>query len=95
MNECHLIIPAKPHQLAKMSTHRAVPNCVRKIVNSMCEATPSPLFSDAAKADVHTHAEGIPRAINSLCYRSLIAAAVKGKKIIDSADLFLDNLTDA
>ena len=55
----------------------------------------SPLFSDAAKADVHRHAEGIPRAINSRCYRSLIAAAVKGKKIIDSADLFLDNLTDA
>ena len=56
---------------------------------------PTPMFSDGAKANVHTHAEGIPRAVNSLCYRSLIAAAVKGKKIIDSADLFLDNLTDA
>lgn len=54
----------------------------------------SPLFSDSAKADIHRYAEGIPRAVNTLCYRTIIAAAVKGLKVIDSADLFLDNPTD-
>jgi len=54
----------------------------------------SPLFSDNAKADIHRHAEGIPRAVNTLCYRSIISAAVKGLKVIDTADLFLDNPTD-
>jgi len=55
---------------------------------------PGPLFSDSAKADIHRHAEGIPRAVNSLCYRSIIAAAVKQRKVIDSADLSSDNPID-
>jgi type II secretory pathway predicted ATPase ExeA len=54
----------------------------------------SPLFSDSAKADIHRHAEGIPRAVNSVGYRSIIAAAVKQRKVIDSADLSLDNPID-
>jgi len=54
---------------------------------------PSPLFSDNPKADIHRHAEGIPRAINSICYRSIIAAAAAGRKIIDSADLTLEGPT--
>jgi len=52
---------------------------------------PAPLFSDAAKADIHRHADGIPRVVNTIGYRSLINAAVKGLKVIDSADLFLDD----
>jgi type II secretory pathway predicted ATPase ExeA len=53
----------------------------------------SPLFSDNAKADIHRHTEGIPRAVNGICYRSIIAAAAAGRKIIDSADLIVDNPT--
>lgn len=52
---------------------------------------PSPLFSDSAKADIHRYAEGIPRVVNSVCYRSIIAAAVNQRKLIDSADLTLEN----
>jgi type II secretory pathway predicted ATPase ExeA len=52
---------------------------------------PTPLFSDAAKADIHRHADGIPRVVNTIGYRSLINAAVKGLKVVDSADLFLDD----
>jgi general secretion pathway protein A len=54
----------------------------------------SPLFSDSAKANIHRHAEGIPRVVNSVCYRSIIAAAVKQRKVIDSAVLSLDNPID-
>jgi len=50
----------------------------------------NPLFSDSAKADIHRHTEGIARRVNTVCYRSLINAAIKDKKIIDSVDLFLE-----
>lgn len=49
------------------------------------------MFSDAAKAEIHRHADGIPRIVNTICYRSIIAATVKKLKIIDSADLLLDD----
>jgi type II secretory pathway predicted ATPase ExeA len=52
---------------------------------------PTPLFSDAAKADIHRHADGIPRVVNTIGYRSLINAVLKGLKVLDSADLFLDD----
>ena len=52
---------------------------------------PTPLFSDAAKAEIHRHADGIPRLINTICYRSIISATVNKKKVIDSADLFLED----
>ena len=52
---------------------------------------PTQLFSDAAKADIHRHADGIPRVVNTLCYRSIINAAVNKLKIIDSADVFLED----
>jgi len=51
---------------------------------------PAPLFSDSAKADIHRHADGIPRVVNMVCYRSLINAAIKGVKVIDSSDVFFD-----
>jgi type II secretory pathway predicted ATPase ExeA len=52
---------------------------------------PNPLFSDAAKAEIHRHADGIPRIVNTICYRSIISATVKKLKVIDSADLFLED----
>ena len=55
---------------------------------------PAPLFSDSAKADIHRHAEGIPRVVNMVCYRSLINAVIKGVKVIDSADVFFEKLSD-
>ena len=51
------------------------------------------LFSDAAKAEIHRHSEGIPRVVNTVCYRSIINAVVKEVKVIDSADLFLEDLS--
>jgi type II secretory pathway predicted ATPase ExeA len=55
---------------------------------------PTPLFSDAAKADIHRHADGIPRVVNTLCYRSLINAAVNKLKVVDSSDVFLEDLAE-
>lgn len=52
---------------------------------------PAPLFSDSAKADIHRHSEGIPRVVNTACYRSLINAVVKGVKVIDSSNVFFEN----
>jgi len=55
---------------------------------------PTPLFSDSAKADIHRHADGIPRVVNMVCYRSLINAAIKGVKVIDSLDVFFEKPSD-
>ncbi len=52
---------------------------------------PTPLFSDAAKADIHRHADGIPRVVNTICYRSIINAAVNKLKVVDSAEVFLED----
>jgi type II secretory pathway predicted ATPase ExeA len=52
---------------------------------------PTPLFSDAAKADIHRHADGIPRIVNTICYRSIINAAVNKLKVVDSAEVFLED----
>ena len=51
---------------------------------------PTPLFSDNAKADIHRRAEGIPRTVNAICFRSMIAAAADGLKVIDSSNLLFD-----
>lgn len=56
---------------------------------------PNPLFSDAAKVEVHRHADGIPRLVNTICYRSIINATVKSLKVIDSDDVFLEDPADA
>lgn len=52
---------------------------------------PNPLFSDAAKAEIHRHADGIPRIVNTIGYRSIIAATLNKLKVIDSAELLLDD----
>lgn len=52
---------------------------------------PNPLFSDSAKADIHRHAEGIPRVVNTVCYRSLLNAGINGVKVIDSSIVFLED----
>jgi len=48
------------------------------------------LFSDSAKLDIHRYSDGVPRVVNMCCYRSLINAAIKGVKIIDSSDVFFE-----
>lgn len=55
---------------------------------------PAALFSDGAKTDVHRYSEGIPRMVNTICYRSILNAALKELDIIDSTDLFLDDPAD-
>jgi len=55
---------------------------------------PSPLFSDEAKMEIHRASEGIPRRVNSICYRSILSAALEGLRIIDSNNLALEDLTE-
>jgi len=50
----------------------------------------TPLFSDSAKVDIHRYADGVARVVNMCCYRSLINAAIKKVKIIDSSDVFFE-----
>lgn len=52
---------------------------------------PNPLFSDAAKADIYRRADGIPRIVNTICYRSIVNATVKKLNVIDSSDLYLED----
>jgi len=55
---------------------------------------PNPIFSDEAKSDIHRKAEGIPRKINAICYRSILNAALNELNIIDSSNLVLEDPTD-
>jgi type II secretory pathway predicted ATPase ExeA len=82
-----LFYPMKP--MALEETCRYVDHHTKAAGN------PNPLFSDAAKADIHRQADGIPRVVNTICYRSLINATVKKLKVIDSADVFLEDPVEA
>ncbi len=55
---------------------------------------PNAIFSDEAKSDIHRKAEGIPRRINTTCYRSILNAALNELNIIDSSNLVLEDPTD-
>ena len=55
---------------------------------------PNAIFSDEAKSDIHRKAEGIPRRINAICYRSILNAALNELNIIDSSNLVLEDPTD-
>ncbi len=52
------------------------------------------IFADHAKADIHRHADGLPRLVNALCYRSILYAAAHDIKIIDSSNIVTDDLFD-
>ncbi|MCJ7616085.1 MAG: AAA family ATPase [Desulfobacterales bacterium] len=52
------------------------------------------IFADSAKTDIHKWAEGIPRKVNVICYRSLVSAALNELSIIDSSNLLIDEPTD-
>ena len=55
---------------------------------------PTSIFSDGAKAEIHRYSEGIPRMVNTICYRSILNAAINELDVIDSTDLFLDDPAD-
>jgi len=55
---------------------------------------PTSIFADDAKSRIHRSSEGIPRRINLICYRSILAAALDQINIIDSNNLVLDDLSD-
>lgn len=55
---------------------------------------PSKVFTDNAKVEIHKQAEGIPRKVNSICYRSLVYAAVNNISIIEQSNLLLRGPTD-
>jgi general secretion pathway protein A len=61
---------------------------------SATAGNPLQIFSDSAKAEIHRHSDGIPRAINRICFRSLIKAVVKNLKLIDSTDIVLESPSD-
>jgi type II secretory pathway predicted ATPase ExeA len=44
-----------------------------------------PLFSDDAVALIHQPGRGIPRAINNLAVRSLVAAYAENKSLVDES----------
>ena len=46
------------------------------------------------KANIHRHAGGLPRLVNSLCYRSILHAAANDTRIIDSSNIITDDLSD-
>ena len=52
------------------------------------------IFADNAKTEIHKWAEGIPRKVNVICYRSLVNAALNDISIIDSSNLLLNEPTD-
>jgi len=45
------------------------------------------LFSDTARMEIFRRTGGIARAINSLCYRAILNAAIEQKQVIDTADI--------
>ena len=55
---------------------------------------PTSIFADDTKGKIHHSAEGIPRRINLICYRSIVNAALNEISIIDSKNLNLDDLSD-
>jgi len=55
---------------------------------------PTPVFADDAKVKIHHSAEGIPRRINLISYRSIVNAALNEISIIDSKNLNLDDISD-
>ena len=55
---------------------------------------PTTLFSDSAKNEIHKWAEGIPRKVNVICYRSLLSAALNELSIIDHDNLLFNEPTD-
>ena len=50
------------------------------------------LFSDNAKAEVFKRTQGIPRAVNNLCFKAVLQGAVKKTDIIDVADIPQDGV---
>jgi len=55
---------------------------------------PTSIFADDAKEKIHHSSDGVPRIINLICYRSIVNAALNEINIIDSNNLFLDDLSD-
>ena len=53
---------------------------------------PTPIFADDAKADIHRHAGGVPRLVNTVCYRSILHAVSNDLRIVDSTNLVTDEL---
>lgn len=45
------------------------------------------LFSDNAKAEIFKRTNGIPRQINTLCYRAIVQGTIEERSIIDTHDL--------
>ena len=46
------------------------------------------------KPTIHRHANGVPRLVNALCYRSILHAAANDIRIIDSSNIITDDLFD-
>lgn len=45
------------------------------------------LFSDNAKAEIFKRTNGIPRQINTLCYKAIVQGTIEKRSIIDTHDL--------
>jgi type II secretory pathway predicted ATPase ExeA len=52
------------------------------------------LFSEAAKADIFKKSNGVARAINTICYNTLLSGTSRELKIIDSNDISIPELME-
>lgn len=52
---------------------------------------PSSVFADDAKSEIHKRSSGMPRMINTICYKSILYAATNEINIIDSSNLDPDD----
>jgi type II secretory pathway predicted ATPase ExeA len=52
------------------------------------------LFSEAAKADIFKKTNGVARAINTICYNTLLRGASRNLRIIDSNDICVPELME-
>ena len=57
---------------------------------SIC-GRPSSIFADDAKSEIYKRSSGMPRMINTICYKSILYAATNEIKIIDSSNLDPDD----
>jgi general secretion pathway protein A len=46
-----------------------------------------PIFADAAYGEIYAHTDGVPRRINLLCTRAMLAAFLRSQPLIDARDM--------
>ena len=69
----------------RQKNYKADRRSAAKLSLNQSRGAPDTLFSDDAVRAIHTHARGMPRAINRLAVNALLAAYTAGKTIADES----------